>query len=136
MAGSGDRIRVFIAKASLDGHWRGVMVVTAALRDAGMEVIYGGMLTPQQIVTAALQEDADVVGLNVGGRYGTVQEVVRLLRERGRRDVVVVVGGTTPREDISLLKGMGVDEVFPPGSDLDEIVRYIKGEVGRRRTSV
>ena len=133
MAGDERRVRVFLAKTSVDGHWRGVMTVAAALRDGGIEVIYGGMLTPEQIVAGAIQEDADVIGLNIGGRYGTVRDVLRLLGEAGRDDIPVVAGGTVPREDIAVLKAMGVSEVFPPGSDLDEIVRYVKEEARRRR---
>lgn len=124
-------IKALIAKTSLDGHWRGVAVVTAALRDAGMEVTYGGMLTAPQIVEAAIQEDVDVIGFNIGGRYGAVQEVLRLLRERGVTDVLMVAGGTIPPEDIPLLKEMGIEGVFPPGSSLESIVQFIRQNVKR-----
>jgi len=132
MSQEGKKIKVLIAKTSLDGHWRGVAMVTTALRDAGMEVIYAGMLTPQQIAEAALQEDVDVIGLNIGGRYGTVRDLMQILREKGVTDKLIIAGGTIPREDIPLLKEMGVHEVFPPGSPLDAIVEYVRKEAGRK----
>ncbi len=119
-------IKVLIAKTSLDGHWRGVAVVATALRDAGMEVIYGGALTPQQIAEAAVQEDVDVVGLNIGGRYGVVEQLMGMLRERGVQDKLVVAGGTIPDADIPYLKGLGIAAVFPPGSSTAEIAEFIK----------
>ncbi len=124
-------IKVVIAKTSLDGHWRGPMLVTTALREAGMEVVYLGMVKPTEILDAAIQEDADVVGLNIGGRYYQVKELLRLLQEN-KVNALVVAGGTIPREDISLLKDEGVDEVFPPGSSLESIVGYIRGNVGKK----
>lgn len=124
-------IKVLMAKISLDGHWRGVAMVSAALRDAGMEVIYGGMLNAAQIVEAAIQEDVDVIGINIGARYMQVKELMQLLQQRGVEDVLVVAGGTIPREEIPMLKEMGIAEVFPPGSSLDSIVSYIKKKVSR-----
>ena len=135
MGAEGKRIKVLMAKTSIDAHWRGVAVVSMALRDAGMEVVYGGMLNSKQIAEAALQEDVDVIGLNIGCRYGQVSELMRILRERGAEDVLVVAGGTIPREDIPRLKEMGVAEVFPPGSRLDSIVSYIKQHVRPEKTA-
>jgi len=123
------RIRVLMAKTALDGHWRGVYIVTTAMRDAGMEVIYGGALDPYQIVETAIQEDVDVLGLNIGGRYYQIRTVMEQLKERGVEDILVIAGGTVPREDILLLKEMGIAEVFPPGSSLDSIVNFIKKNV-------
>ena len=124
--GLATRIRVLMAKTSLDGHWQGVAVVTAALRDAGMEVIYAGTLKPQEIAETAEQEDVDVIGLNIGGRYQFVEELMQALRAKGLDHLLVVAGGTVPREDIPVLKGLGIAEVFPPGSTLDSIVGFIK----------
>jgi len=124
-------IKVLMAKTSLDGHWRGVAVVATALRDAGMEVIYGGALTPQQIAEAAIQEDVDVIGLNIGGRYGVVERLMELLRERGVRDVLIVAGGTIPDDDIPHLKELGIAEVFPPGSSTVRIAEFIKEHARR-----
>lgn len=132
MGAQGKTLRVLIAKISLDGHWWGVAIVTAALRDAGMEVIYGGMMNAAQIVEAAIQEDVDVIGVNIGARYLQVKEMMQLLRQRGVEDMLVVAGGTVPREDIPQLKEMGVAEVFPPGSSLDSIVSFIKDRASRK----
>ncbi len=123
------RIKVLMARASLDGHWRGVLVVSTALRDAGMEVIYGGGLSAAQMVEAAIQEGVDVIGINIGAGYSAVQEVMQLLREKGANNVLVVAGGTIPAADIPLLKQMGVAGVFPPGSRLDSIVTFIRENV-------
>ena len=122
-------IRVFIAKTSLDGHWRGIAVVSAALRDAGMEVVYGGQLTANEIAAAAIQEGVHVVGLNIGGSYGTVEKIMQTLRSSGLADVLVVAGGTIPPENIPMLKQLGIAEVFPPGSETDAIVRFIRDNV-------
>lgn len=127
------KIRVLIAKTSLDGHWRGVAVVTSALRDAGMEVIYGGILKPAEIAEAAAQEDVDVVGLNIGGRYYFVRELMRILKEKELDHILVVAGGTVPREDVRPLKDLGVAGVFPPGSTLDSIVDFIRKEMAQRK---
>ena len=122
-------IKVLIAKTALDGHWRGVYVVSMAMRDAGMEVIYGGDLNPYQIVETAIQEAVDVIGLNIGGRYHQVRIIMEQLKEKGVEDVLIVAGGTVPPDDIPMLKEMGVSEVFPPGSTLDSITSYIKENV-------
>ena len=129
MSVEGKRIKVLMAKTSLDAHWRGPAVVTTAMRDAGMEVIYGGMLNPYQIIETAIQEDVDVLGLNIGGRYYQIQIIMEQLKERGLEDILVVAGGTVPQEDIPQLKEMGIAEVFPPGSSLDSITNFIKDNI-------
>jgi len=122
-------IKVLMAKTSLDGHIRGPIVVSRALRDAGMEVVYGGMLTPEEIVAAAMEEYVDVIGLNVGGRYGTVRRIIDMIQQQNLGHMVVIAGGSIPPEDIPLLKEWGIKEVFPPGSSLDSIVKCIKDSV-------
>src|ERR1044072_3336000 len=120
-------IRVIIAKPGLDGHDRGAKVIARALRDAGMEVIYTGLRqTPEMIVSAAEQEDADVIGLSIlsGAHHAIVPKVLELMRERGLGDVPLVVGGIIPNEDASELKSLGVAEVFQPGAQLDAIVTF------------
>ena len=123
-------IKVLIAKTSIDGHWRGVAVVSAALRDAGMEVVYGGQLTANEIAATAIQEDVHVVGLNIGGSYGTVEKIMQTLRSTGLDDVLVVAGGTIAPEDIPMLKQLGIAEVFPSGSETESIVGFIRDNVG------
>jgi methylmalonyl-CoA mutase C-terminal domain/subunit len=123
------RIRVVVAKPGLDGHDRGVKVVARALRDAGMEVIYTGLhQTPEQIVEAVLQEDADAVGLSIhsGAHMTLIPRVVELLRERGAGDVLVFAGGIIPRGDIAQLKQLGVAEVFTPGTSTQKIVEWLR----------
>jgi methylmalonyl-CoA mutase C-terminal domain/subunit len=132
MAKDKDTIKVLVAKTSLDGHWRGVAMVTTALRNAGMEVVYGGMITPDQIVDIALQEDVDVIGLNIGGRHSGVESMFGLMREKGMDKILVVAGGVVPPEDIPVLKEMGVAGVFPPGSRLEDIVSFIREKVTAR----
>lgn len=122
-------IRVLIAKAGLDGHDRGAVVVAHALRDAGMEVIYTGRhQRPEQIVQAAIEEDVDVIGLSIlSDAHRTVcPKVVRLLKEHGVEDVLFIVGGFIPKEDVQPLKAAGVAEVFGTGTPLPEIVTYIR----------
>ena len=125
-------IRVLIAKTSIDGHWRGAAVVSVALRDAGMEVVYGGQLTADEIAAAAIQEGVHVVGLNIGGSYGTVEKIMQTLHSSGLDDVLVVAGGNIPPEDIPVLKQFGIAEVFPPGTETDSIVRFIRDKLGRQ----
>ncbi|MFH1381918.1 MAG: cobalamin-dependent protein [Chloroflexota bacterium] len=122
-------IRVLMAKTSLDGHWRGIYVVTMALRDAGMEVIWGGEIDPYQIAQTAIQEDVDVIGLNVCGRYYQIQLVMEQLKEKGAGDILVVAGGIIPPNDVPEVQQMGVAGVFPPGSTLASIVNFIKDNV-------
>jgi methylmalonyl-CoA mutase, C-terminal domain len=133
------RIRVVIAKPGLDGHDRGAKVIARALRDAGMEVIYTGLRqTPEQIVAAALQEDADVVGLSIlsGVHLHICARVMELLREHGLDHVLVVVGGIVPDVDIPKLKAAGVSEIFLPGSSMQDIVRFIQDHVKPRAQAV
>ncbi|HET8549824.1 MAG TPA: cobalamin B12-binding domain-containing protein [Bryobacteraceae bacterium] len=130
------RIRVLVAKPGLDGHDRGAKVIARALRDAGMEVIYTGLRqTPEMIVSAALQEDVQVIGLSIlsGAHKAIVPRVLELLRERGMQDVLVVVGGTIPDTDAAELKATGVAAVFQPGASLDGIVEFIRGAVSAAR---
>ena len=118
-----------VAKPGLDGHDRGAKIIARALRDAGMEVIYTGLhQTPEQIVETAIQEDADAVGLSIlsGAHMTLVPRVAELLREQGAEDVVLVVGGTIPNDDIPELKKLGVAEIFTPGSSVQNIVDYLK----------
>ncbi|HEY8885196.1 MAG TPA: cobalamin B12-binding domain-containing protein [Chloroflexota bacterium] len=132
MRDSRRRIRVLVAKPGLDGHDRGAKVVARALRDAGMEVIYTGLRqTPEMIVEAALQEDVDVVGLSVlsGAHLTWVPKVTALLRERGADDVLVLVGGIIPDQDIPALTAAGVRGVFGPGTTLGDIVTFIETHV-------
>ena len=121
--------RILIAKPGLDGHDRGARVIARALRDAGMEVIYTGLRqTPEQIVTAALQEDADVIGLSIlsGAHMHICPRIMTLLEEQGLRDVLVVVGGIIPNVDIPKLNGIGVRGIFPPGTPMQDIVDFIR----------
>ncbi len=126
------KIRVLIAKPGLDGHDRGAKVVARALRDAGMEVIYTGIRqTPEMIVEAALQEDVDVVGLSIlsGAHMALCPRIIELLRRQGMDDVVVLVGGIIPDEDVEPLKQLGVKGVFGPGTSTGEIVEFIRQQV-------
>ena len=121
-----------IAKPGLDGHDRGAKIIARALRDAGMEVIYTGLhQTPEQIVETAIQEDADAVGISIlsGAHMTLVPKILDGLKENGRDDVLVVVGGTIPKEDSEELKQQGVAEVFTPGAPTSEIVEFLKGKV-------
>ena len=126
------KIRVVIAKPGLDGHDRGAKIIARALRDAGMEVIYTGLhQTPEQIVETAIQEDADAVGISIlsGAHMTLVPRIVELLRERGAGDVLVLVGGTIPGDDIAALKADGVAEVFTPGAATAEIIDFLRANV-------
>ena len=121
-----------IAKPGLDGHDRGAKIIARALRDAGMEVIYTGLhQTPEQIVETAIQEDADAVGISIlsGAHMTLVPKILEGLRENGLDDVLVVVGGTIPRDDVRALKEQGVAEVFTPGAPVSEIVQFLKSHV-------
>ena len=134
-ATTGRRLRVVVAKPGLDGHDRGAKIIARALRDAGMEVIYTGLhQTPDQIVETVIQEDADAVGLSIlsGAHMTLVPRVVELLSEQQADDVVVVVGGTIPGDDVASLKQLGVDEVFTPGAATEAIVEFIEASCGRR----
>ena len=123
------RIRVVIAKPGLDGHDRGAKVIARALRDAGMEVIYTGLRqTPEQIVAAALQEDADVIGLSIlsGAHMHICPRIIQLLKEKGLDDVLVVIGGIIPDVDVPKLHEVGVRGIFLPGTPMQQIVDFIR----------
>ncbi len=128
-------IRVVIAKPGLDGHDRGAKVIARALRDAGMEVIYTGLRqTPEQVVAAALQEDADAIGLSIlsGAHMHICPKLMELLREKGLDDVLVVVGGIIPDVDIPKLREMGVKGIFLPGTAMQDIITFITDNVRSR----
>jgi len=123
------KIRVLAAKPGLDGHDRGIKVICAALRDAGMEVIYTGLRqTPEQIVSAAVQEDADVIAMSClsGAHNYLFPRVMEILKDQGIADILVLGGGIIPEEDISTLKGAGIAEIFGPGTDTNDIARFIR----------
>jgi len=133
---SEEKIRVLVAKPGLDGHDRGAKVIARALRDAGMEVIYTGLRqTPEMIVEAALQEDVDVVGLSIlsGAHMALVPRVLELLRAEGLNDVLVLIGGIIPDDDVPALLEMGVSGVFGPGTNTQDIVQHITAKLGARR---
>jgi methylmalonyl-CoA mutase, C-terminal domain len=128
-------IRVVVAKPGLDGHDRGAKVVARALRDAGMEVIYTGLhQSPEQIVEAALQEDADGIGLSIlsGAHMTLCARVLELLKERDALDIVVFTGGIIPDADIPELEKLGVAKIFTPGATTQEIVEWVRANVGDR----
>ena len=125
-------IRVVIAKPGLDGHDRGAKIIARALRDAGMEVIYTGLhQTPDQIVETAIQEDADAVGISIlsGAHMTLVPRILALLKEQGAEDLLVVVGGTIPNDDVAELTKQGVAAVFTPGAPTSEIVDFLNARV-------
>jgi methylmalonyl-CoA mutase C-terminal domain/subunit len=133
------KIRVVIAKPGLDGHDRGAKVIARALRDAGMEVIYTGLRqTPEQVMSAALQEDADVIGLSIlsGAHMHICPRLMQLLHEKGMDDVLVVVGGIIPDVDIPRLRDIGVKGIFLPGTPMQEIVDFIAANVRPRMEHV
>ena len=128
-------IRVLIAKPGLDGHDKGAKTVAAALKDAGMEVIYTGRRqSVDQVLNAALQEGVDVIGLSIlsGVHMEITEELMARMKEKGLEGIPVVVGGVIPRKDIAFLKGMGAKEVFPVGSTFEEIIRGIRKIVGEK----
>ena len=129
------KVRIVIAKPGLDGHDRGAKVIARALRDAGMEVIYTGLRqTPEQIVSAALQEDADAIGLSIlsGAHMHICPRVMQLLKEKGLEDVLVMVGGIIPDVDIPKLREVGVRGIFLPGTPMQQIVAFINDNVRPR----
>lgn len=122
------KIRVLVAKAGLDGHDRGAKVIAAALRDAGMEVIYTGLRqTPEMIVNAAIQEDVDVIGISIlSGAHMTVfPKIQSLLKEKGAEDILLTGGGIIPEGDLQELKKMGIKELFTPGTPTGRVIEYI-----------
>jgi methylmalonyl-CoA mutase C-terminal domain/subunit len=129
------KIRVLVAKPGLDGHDRGAKVVARGLRDAGLEVVYLGLrLTPEQIAASAIQEDVDVVGLSClsGAHMALFPEIVKLIRDKGGRDIMVVGGGIIPKKDIPRLKEAGIAEIFGPGTPLERIASFIESNIGGR----
>jgi methylmalonyl-CoA mutase C-terminal domain/subunit len=129
------KLRVVIAKPGLDGHDRGAKVIARALRDAGMEVIYTGLRqTPDMIAAAALQEDADVIGLSIlsGAHNHIAPRLIQLLHEKGLDDVMVVIGGIIPDVDIPKLKAIGVKGIFLPGTPMQEIIEFINSNARAR----
>ena len=129
-------IRVLIAKVGLDGHDRGAKVIASFLRDAGMEVIYTGLRqTPEMVVNAAMQEDVDVIGISIlSGAHNTVfPKIIALMNQKGMNDVLLTGGGIIPADDMKKLNELGAGKLFDPGTNTDEIVKYIKEEVQKRR---
>jgi methylmalonyl-CoA mutase C-terminal domain/subunit len=132
------KIRVLVAKPGLDGHDRGAKVIARALRDAGMEVIYTGLRqTPEMVVAAALQEDVDVIGLSIlsGAHNAIVPRVIELLKQNQMHDVLLVVGGIIPDQDVEGLKQAGVAAVFQPGTPMEAIIDYIRLHVKPREVT-
>jgi methylmalonyl-CoA mutase C-terminal domain/subunit len=132
-------IRVLVAKPGLDGHDRGAKVIARALRDAGMEVIYTGLRqTPEMIVNAAIQEDVDCIGLSIlsGAHNAIVPRITALLKEKIATDILLVLGGTIPEQDIPTLKEGGVAAIFGPGTSLESVVRFIRENVKPKGVSV
>jgi methylmalonyl-CoA mutase, C-terminal domain len=128
------KIRVLAAKPGLDGHDRGIKVICAALRDAGMEVIYTGLRqTPEQIVSAAMQEDVDVIAMSClsGAHDYLFPRVTELLKEKGADDVLVLGGGIIPEEDVPALKAAGIADIFTPGATTGDIIKFIKEHIKR-----
>ena len=131
-----EKIRVLLAKPGLDGHDRGIKVIAAALRDAGMEVIYTGLRqTPEQIVTAAIQEDVEAVGVSIlsGAHMTLFPAILNLLREKGGKDILLFGGGIIPNEEILELEKMGVARLFTPGATTTEIVEWLRRAVTNRQ---
>jgi methylmalonyl-CoA mutase C-terminal domain/subunit len=129
------KIRVLVAKPGLDGHDRGAKVIARALRDAGMEVIYTGLRqTPEMIVNAALQEDVDVIGLSIlsGAHNAIVPRVVALMKDKQMEDVLMVLGGTIPQQDVPMLNAQGVTGIFGPGTPMESIIQFIRTNVKPR----
>jgi methylmalonyl-CoA mutase C-terminal domain/subunit len=128
-------IRVVIAKPGLDGHDRGAKIIARSLRDAGMEVIYTGLhQTPEQIAATVVQEDADAVGLSIlsGAHMTLVPRVMALLKEEGAGEVMVLVGGTIPRDDIPELRALGVAQIYTPGAPVQEMIDFLNGAFASR----
>jgi methylmalonyl-CoA mutase C-terminal domain/subunit len=126
-------VRILTAKVGLDGHDRGVKIISRALRDAGVEVIYTGLhQTPAQVIEAAIQEDVDGIGVSLlsGAHMTLFPELLRLLKERHAEEIVVFGGGIVPADDAEVLKRMGVDEVFTPGTSMQSIVEYVQRRFG------
>ena len=128
------KIRVLMSKPGIDGHWRGGIVVSRALRDAGMELIFGGFQNVQQIAEAAIQEDVDVIGLSIhsGAHFAYTQQLIDILKEKGVfENILIIVGGVIPAQDFDKLREMGVGDVFGPGSMTSDIVSYVKTQINK-----
>ncbi|MFX0070776.1 MAG: cobalamin B12-binding domain-containing protein [Candidatus Hermodarchaeota archaeon] len=126
------KIRVLMTKPGIDGHWRGGIVVSRALRDAGMEIVFGGFQNVKEIVESAIHEDVDVIGLSIhsGAHLAYTKQVIDLLKERGvHNDYMILVGGVVPAQDFSKLKEMGVANVYGPGSMTNDIVEFIQNNI-------
>lgn len=135
MLRNGSLIRVLVAKPGLDGHDRGAKIIARALRDAGMEVIYTGLRqTPEMIVSAAIQEDVDCIGLSIlsGAHNGIVPRIHELLKAQGADDILLVLGGTIPAQDEPLMKASGVAAIFGPGTPLETTIEFIRSNVKER----
>ncbi|MFX1256902.1 MAG: cobalamin B12-binding domain-containing protein [Promethearchaeota archaeon] len=129
------KIRVLMSKPGIDGHWRGGIVVSRALRDSGMEVIFGGFQNAKQIVESAIHEDVDVIGLSIhsGAHFAYTQQVIDLLKEKGvLEDFLILVGGVIPAKDFSDLKAMGVANIYGPGTLTNDIVKFIKEKIKKK----
>jgi methylmalonyl-CoA mutase C-terminal domain/subunit len=133
------KIRVLIAKPGLDGHDRGAKVICRALRDAGMEVIYTGLRrTPEEIVSAAIQEDADLIGLSIlsGAHPILFPRILGLLKEKGADDIPVIAGGIIPEKDVPRMKKAGIREIFLPGTSTRDIIAWIKENIGQTQKKI
>jgi len=129
---SDDKIRVLMSKPGIDGHWRGGIVVSRALRDAGMELIFGGFQNIEQCVESAIQEDVDVIGLSIhsGAHFAYTKRLIDLLKKKGFKDqILILVGGVIPAQDFHELKEMGVANVYGPGTMTGDIVKFIRENV-------
>ncbi|MHA1309560.1 MAG: cobalamin B12-binding domain-containing protein [Candidatus Helarchaeota archaeon] len=123
-----EKIRVLMSKPGADGHWRGIVVVSQGLRDAGMEIIFGGFQSPQQIVETAIQEDVDIIGLSIhsGAHFAYTQQVVDLLKEKGaKNNFMILVGGAIASKDFEKLKEIGAANVYGPGTLIPDVVKFI-----------
>lgn len=132
------RVRILIAKPGLDGHDRGAKFIARVLKDEGFEIVYTGLhQTAAQIVMSALQEDVDVIGLSIlsGGQIPLMTQIVQMMREKNLDDRLLIVGGIIPKNDRKVLEGLGVSEVFGPGSNSKEIVQFIKSALLERQIS-
>ncbi len=127
------KIRILMAKPGLDGHDRGIKIVSRALRDAGMEVIYTGLhQTPEEIVEAAIQEDVDAIGLSIlSGAHTTIFPRIMDLLTRNKTDIIVFAGGIIPDEDVPAMKNIRITEIFGPGTNTEDIVKFVKEKVGK-----
>jgi methylmalonyl-CoA mutase C-terminal domain/subunit len=133
------KLRILVAKPGLDGHDRGARVIARAFRDAGFEVVYTGChQTPEQIVSTAIQEDVDMIGLSIlsGAHTYSFPRVMELLREQHAEDIHVVGGGIFPLEDIPLMKAIGIKEIFEPGARLQDIIDWVRANIQPRRAMV